>query len=103
MKTMTIRNIPDEVAAYISGRASEEGRSINTMTVAILTRALGRPVAGSRRCDDAWFAGPRTDSGNVPHDNGLGKFRGTLSKKTGDELLKFVAEADFSKVDPEDR
>jgi len=102
MKTMTIRNIPDEVAAYISGRASEEGRSINTMTVAILTRALGRSVAGGRR-DDAWFAGPRTDSGSVHHDNGLGKFRGTLSKKTGDELLRFVAEADFSKVDREDR
>ena len=45
MKTMTIRNIPDEVAAYISGRASEEGRSINTMTVAILTRASGRSSA----------------------------------------------------------
>ena len=82
MKTMTIRNIPDEVAAYISGRASEEGRSINTMTVAILTRASGRSSV---------------------RDNGLGKFRATLAKKTGDELLKFVAEADFSKVDAEDR
>ena len=82
MKTMTIRNIPDEVAAYISSRASEEGRSINTMTVSLLTLAAGRSSA---------------------RDNGLGKFRGTLSKKTGDELLKFVAEADFSKVDPEDR
>ena len=82
MKTMTIRNIPDEVAAYISGRASEEGRSINTMTVAILTRATGRSSV---------------------RDNGLGKFRGTLAKRTGDELLRFVAEADFSKVDPEDR
>ena len=82
MKTMTIRNIPDEVAAYISGRASEEGRSINTMTVAILSRASGRSSI---------------------RDNGLGKFRGTLAKKTGDELLKFVAEADFSKVDAEDR
>ena len=82
MKTMTIRNIPDEVAAYISGRASEEGRSINTMTVAILSRATGRSSV---------------------RNNGLGKFRGTLAKKTGDELLKFVAEADFSKVDAEDR
>ena len=82
MKTMTIRNIPDEVAAYISDRASEEGRSINMMTVAILTQASGRSSV---------------------KDNGLGKFRGTLSRKTGDELLKFVAEADFSKVDPEDR
>lgn len=82
MKTMTIRNIPDEVAAYISDRASEEGRSINMMTVAILTQASGRSSV---------------------KDNGLGKFRGTLPRKTGDELLKFVAEADFSKVDPEDR
>ena len=81
MKTMTIRNIPDEVAAYISDRASEEGRSINTMTVAILTRASGRSSV---------------------KDNGLGRFRGTLSKRTGDELLKFVSDADFSKVDQED-
>lgn len=102
MKTMTIRNIPDEVAAYISDRASEEGRSINMMTVAILTQASGRPVDGKFR-DLSWmFKKSHAHTVDV-RDNGLGKFRGTLSRKTGDELLKFVAEADFSKVDPEDR
>ena len=102
MKTMTIRNIPDEVAAYISGRASEEGRSINTMTVAILTRASGLPVAGSGR-GISW---PHEKGGVreiLSRNNGLGKFRGTLAKRTGDELLRFVAEADFSKVEAEDR
>ena len=102
MKTMTIRNIPDEVAAYISGRALEEGRSINTMTVAILSRASGLSGAGSGR-GFSWThdrCGVREDHSR---NNGLGKFRGTLAKRTGDELLRFVADADFSKVDPEDR
>ena len=100
MKTMTIRNIPDEVAAYISGRASEEGRSINTMTVAILSRASEIPGAGRGFSWTRGKAGVREVS---VRNNGLGKFRGTLAKRTGDELLRFVAEADFSKVDPEDR
>lgn len=57
MKTMTIRNIPDEVAAYISGRASEEGRSINTMTVAILSQAAGHAARPTKRRDLSWLVG----------------------------------------------
>lgn len=100
MKTMTIRKIPDEVADYISSCAAEEGRSINAMTVAILARASGRSSEG-RWGASPWPAGLKA-AGNAVRDNGLGKFRGTLSRKTGDALLKFVSEADFSKVDRED-
>ena len=57
MKTMTIRNIPDEVAAYISGRASEEGRSINTTTVAILSQAAGHAARPGKRRDLTWLVG----------------------------------------------
>ena len=57
MKTMTIRNIPDEVAAYISDRASEEGRSINTMTVTILSQAAGRAARPAKRRDLTWLVG----------------------------------------------
>lgn len=101
MKTMTIRKIPDEVADYISNRAAEEGRSINAMTVAILARASGRSSDG-KWGTFPWPTGPKGTAGNAVRDNGLGKFRGTLSRRTGDDLLKFVSEADFSKVDRED-
>lgn len=57
MKTMTIRNIPDDVAAYISGRASEEGRSVNTMTVAILSQAAGFSARPRKRRDLSWLSG----------------------------------------------
>ena len=57
MKTMTIRNIPDEVAAYIAGRASEEGRSINTMTVALLSGATGFTARPQKRRDFSWLVG----------------------------------------------
>jgi len=57
MKTMTIRNIPDEVAAYIYGKATEEGRSINTLTVGILCRAAGFVAPQKKRRDLSWIAG----------------------------------------------
>ena len=57
MKTMTIRNIPDEVAAYISGRASEEGRSINTMAVALLSQLAGYAARQQKKRDLSWLAG----------------------------------------------
>ena len=102
MKTMTIRNIPDDVAAYISDRASEEGRSVNMMTVAILTQASGRNPWTGRRAFPR-NAGIGKKPRDAHRDNGLGRFCGMLPGKTADALLKFVTEADFSKVDPEDR
>ena len=62
MKTMTIRNIPDEVAAYISGRALEEGRSINTMTVALLSQLAGYAARPQKKRDLSWLAGSWSQS-----------------------------------------
>lgn len=57
MKTMTIRNIPDEVAAYLSGRAASEGTSVNAMTVSLLQKAAGLEPRQRRRRDLSWLAG----------------------------------------------
>lgn len=62
MKTMTIRNIPDEVASYISARAAEEGRSINTLTVAILNQAAGIAIRPRKRRDLSWLSGTWTSA-----------------------------------------
>ena len=62
MKTMTIRNIPDEVAAYISDRASEEGRSINTMTVALLSQLAGYAARPQKKRDPSWLVGSWSSS-----------------------------------------
>ena len=60
MKTMTIRNIPDEVATFLSGRAAREGRSINATTVSLLTKAAGLEPSSRKRRDLSWLAGSWT-------------------------------------------
>lgn len=57
MKTMTIRNIPDEVARFLSGKAASEGRSVNATTVSLLSRVAGVEPRQSRRRDLTWLAG----------------------------------------------
>lgn len=60
MKTMTIRNIPDGVATFLSGRAAREGRSINATTVSLLARAAGLEPSQRKRRDLSWLAGSWT-------------------------------------------
>lgn len=60
MKTMTIRNIPGEVADFISEKAATEGRSVNAMTVALLTKAAGLDTPRPKRRDLSWLAGSWT-------------------------------------------
>ena len=57
MNTMTIRNIPDGVAKYLSGRAAMEGRSVNATTVSLLSRAAGLEPRQRRRRDLSWLSG----------------------------------------------
>jgi plasmid stability protein len=57
MKTMTIRNIPGEVADFISKMAANEGRSVNSMTVALLAKAAGIDTPRPKRRDLSWLAG----------------------------------------------
>lgn len=61
MKTMTIRNIPDGVAKYLSGRAASEGRSVNATTVSLLCVAAGLEPRQRKRRDLSWLAGTWTE------------------------------------------
>ena len=60
MKTMTLRNLPDEVSAYRSGRAATEGKSINATAVSLLSRAAGLDPHQRKRRDLSWLAGSWT-------------------------------------------
>lgn len=60
MKTMTIRNIPDGVARFLSGHAAREGRSVNATAVSLLTKAAGLEPSQRRRRDLSWLAGTWT-------------------------------------------
>ena len=81
MKTMTIRNIPDEVAAVLRNMADKSDASINTTVVQVL--ATG--VLPRRR--------PRVK-------NDFSKYCGGWSQKEFDEFEAAVA--DCGKVNPED-
>ena len=57
MKTMTLRNIPDEVTAFIANRADADGRSFNATTLAILAEATVAPAKHAKRRDLSWLCG----------------------------------------------
>lgn len=44
MKTIQIRNVPDEVHRRLKARAAIEGRSLTELALAELTRSLERPT-----------------------------------------------------------
>ncbi len=80
MKHLTVRNVPDELAAAIEAEQTRRGASLNQTVLTLLRRALGLEP-------------------DRPFDNGLGRFAGTWSE---DELREFeAATAQFEEVDPE--
>ena len=81
MKTMTIRNIPDEVAVWLSDTARERNASVNATMVALLTRAAF-PEQHRKRRD-------------------LSQFCGRWSDKFADRFEAAVEDA-FEQVNPED-
>ena len=81
MKTMTVRNIPDEVAVLLKGLAETSETSINTMVVRVL--AEGVLPRGKKR---------------IKSD--FSKYCGGWSQK---EFNKFEAAIeDCERIDPED-
>ncbi len=60
MKSMTLRNIPDGVAAFLFKRAAREGRSVNATTVSLLMKAAGLEPSQKKRRDLSWLAGTWT-------------------------------------------
>ncbi len=75
MKNMTIRNIPDEVASFLSERSSKEGRSINAVTVSLLTRAAGLEPENRKRRDLSWLSGSWSKEDARRFDNAVADCR----------------------------
>ena len=83
MKTMTIRNIPDDVAANLAEHARESRRSINATVVEVLCAA----------------SLPTTEKPKPVAD--FSEFCGILSKEEADAIEKEIEDA-FEQIDPED-
>lgn len=62
MKTMTIRNIPDEVVTYITNKAASESRSINSMIILLLSQAAGVSARPKKKRDLSWLSGSWSES-----------------------------------------
>ena len=84
MTALTLHAIDVELADALRRRASELGESLNQTAKGLLAMSLG--LVGER---------------NRP-DPGFMRFAGRLSSKEATEMKRFVEEADFSKVNPED-
>ena len=61
MKTMTIRNIPDDVAEGLAARARETGRSMNATAVEALAGTFGKAAGPRKYADFSEFVGTWTD------------------------------------------
>jgi hypothetical protein len=79
MKTMTIRNIPDDVASALAVRARETGKSMNATLVAAISDAFA----------------PRKP------ENGFAEFCGILSPEEADAVERAIEES-AERIDPED-
>lgn len=78
MKTLTVRNLPDDVAEALEREKRRRGESLNQTVIDLLSQGLG--VSGVR-------------------SNGLGRLAGTWS---AEELRRFQqAVAPFEQVDDE--
>ena len=75
MKTMTTRNIPDEVANFISAMAASNGCSVNATTVALLTKAAGLDTPRPKRRDVSWLAGAWTEREAKRFDDAVAECR----------------------------
>ncbi len=75
MKNMTIRNIPDEVASFLSERSAKEGRSMNAVTVSLLTRAAGLEPEHRKRRDLSWLTGSWTKEESRRFDDAVADCR----------------------------
>ena len=78
MKTLTIRNLPEEVAAALEKEKAQRGESLNQTVIDLLGQSLG--VGGTR-------------------SNGLSRLAGKWTEKDFRRFEKAVAP--FAEVDPE--
>ena len=83
MKTMTIRNIPDDVAAALANRAKENRRSVNATVVDILCNFSQPDVGTKKKYAD------------------FSEFCGLWSKEKADAIEREIEEC-FEQIEPED-
>ena len=84
-KTLTIHELEPATAKLLVGYARRQSKSLNQSVKDLLAVALG--VVPKPR---------------LKVDNGLRRFRGCIDHKDASDLLDYVENADFSKVDMED-
>ena len=85
MKTMTIRNIPDDVAASLADRANADRRSINATVLDILC-TVSMPESGKGK--EKTYAD-------------FSEFCGIMSSEEADAVEKEIEEC-FEQIEPED-
>lgn len=84
MNALTLHAMDIELAEALKRKASERGESLNHTAKYLLAMSLG--LAGKR---------------NRPAP-GFMRFAGRLSSRDAADMKRFVEDADFSKIDPED-
>ncbi len=57
MKTLTLRNVPDEVVEHLSSLARESRQSMNKVAVQAMRRSFGLDAPPRRKRDLSAFAG----------------------------------------------
>jgi len=57
MKTLTLRNVPDEVADYLSSLAKEARQSVNATVIQVLHKSMGGQPMTHRKRDLGAFSG----------------------------------------------
>ncbi len=61
MKTMTLRNVPDEVVGYLADIAKETRQSMNATVIHVLCKSMGGQPLSHRKRDLSAFAGSWSD------------------------------------------
>ena len=62
MKTLTLRNVPDEVADYLASIAREAHQSVNATVLQVLHRSMGGQPTLHRKRDLSAFSGIWTEA-----------------------------------------
>ncbi len=80
MKTMTLRNVPEDLARELEREKQRRGKSLNQLAIDLMKESLGL-------------------GGEAPRSNGLAKLAGSWSE---DDLREFErATAQFEQIDEE--
>lgn len=74
MKTMTLRNVPDEVAGQLSVIAKETRQSMNGVAVQAMRRGMGLDAMPRRKRDLSAFCGDWTRQEADEFDRSLAVF-----------------------------